>query len=163
MNIPSLKCLNNISCWLIALCFVSVSAIADKLTIERIYDDPDLAGSAPVQLKLSPTGERVSYLKPASDDFLRLDLWEYHIETDTHRLLVDAKQLVPEEGELSDVEKARRERQRIGNTGIIEYAWSRQGDALLFPLGGDLYYYQLADQSVKQLTQSDEFETDSRF
>lgn len=141
----------------------SYCVMADQLTIERIYDDPSLEGSAPVQLKLSPDGTRVSYLKSSADDYLRLDLWEYHIADQVNRLLVDAKKLVPEEGELSDVEKARRERQRIGNTGIIEYSWSKQGDALLFPLGGDLYYYDLNEQAVTQLTQSDAFETDSRF
>ena len=142
---------------------IATPVLADKLTIERIYDEPELAGSAPVNLKLSPDGKRVTYLKPAADDFLRLDLWEYHIPSNTNRLLVDAKQLVPDEGELSDVEKARRERQRIGNTGIVEYSWSRQGDALLFPLGGDLYYYNVNDQTVKQLTETEAFETDSRF
>jgi dipeptidyl-peptidase-4 len=149
--------------YLLLLLLFSSYSMADKLSIERIYAEPELAGSAPVQLKLSPDGKRVSYLKPATDDFLRLDLWEYNIAAKTNRLLVDAKQLVPDEGELSDVEKARRERQRIGNTGIVEYAWSKQGDALLFPLGGDIYYYKVADRSVKQLTQTEAFETDSRF
>ena len=144
-------------------CLLSFSVVADKLTIERIYDEPELEGSAPVRLQLSPDGSRVTYLKPAADDYLRLDLWEYHIADASHRLLVDAKKLVPDEGELADVEKARRERQRIGNTGIVEYSWSKQGDALLFPLGGDLYYYNVPDQAVKQLTQTEAFETDSRF
>lgn len=136
---------------------------SDELTIERIYSDPDLAGGAPVRLKLSPDGRRVTYLKPAADDFLRLDLWEYDLSDEEHRLLVNAKQLVPNEGELSDVEKARRERQRISNSGIVEYFWSKQGDALLFPLGGDLYYYNLEERTAKQLTNSEAFETDSRF
>ncbi len=147
----------------IVLILVPSLLAADKLSIERIYDDPSLEGSAPVQLKLSPDGARVSYLKPSADDYLRLDLWEYHIADQSNRLLVDAKKLVPDEGELSDVEKARRERQRIGNTGIIEYSWSKQGDALLFPLGGDLYYYDLNNKAVTQLTNTEAFETDSRF
>lgn len=163
MSTPMFGHLRNHAGWILIFGLTSALAYGDQLTIERIYDEPELAGSAPIQLKLSPNGERVSYLKPAADDFLRLDLWEYHIASNTHRLLVDAKKLVPDEGELSDVEKARRERQRIGNTGIIEYSWSQQGDALLFPLGGDLYYYQLSTQSVKQLTQTEAFETDSRF
>lgn len=148
---------------LIAMMLLALSANAEKLTIERIYSEPELSGSAPVRLELSPDGTRVSYLKPADDDYLRLDLWEYNIAEQTHRLLVDSKQLVPDEGELSDVEKARRERQRVTNTGIVEYSWSKQGNALLFPLGGDLYYYNIANRSVKQLTYNEAFETDSRF
>lgn len=152
---------------LIFLCALSVgfevAAQSDQLTIERIYGDPALAGSAPVKLKLSPDGKRVTYLKPADEDFLRLNLWAYDVDSKNHRLLVDSKQLVPDEGELSDVEKARRERQRIGNTGIVEYFWSKQGDALLFPLGGDLYYFNVDQDSAKQLTNSEAFETDSRF
>jgi dipeptidyl-peptidase-4 len=63
------------------------------------------------------------------------------------------------------VEKARRERLRIYATGIVEYKWSPDGRALLFPLGGDLYYLELAPETNAQprrLTDTAATETDAR-
>ncbi len=135
---------------------------AERLTIERLYASPDLSGTAPVALKFSPDGKRVSYLKGKPDDSRQQDLWEYHLADRQHQLLVDSSALTPDGEQLDEVEKARRERMRIRGKGIVEYFWSPDGQLLLFPLGGDLYLYRLADQAVSRLTQSDAFETDPK-
>ncbi|MCB1644429.1 MAG: DPP IV N-terminal domain-containing protein [Pseudomonadales bacterium] len=96
--------------------------------------------------------------------FERLDLWEYHIQDATARMLVDSSTLMDSGKLLSDEEKARRERLRIFQTGIVEYFWSPDGSALLFPLNGDLWLYRLdTDEPLVQLTRSDTFETDIQF
>ena len=110
------------------------------LTIERIFADPSLSGSSPRALKISPDGSRVTFLKGKEDAREQLDLWEYNIEADESRLLVDSRVLMPEEVELSEEERARRERMRISAyRGIVTYSWSDDGKALLFPLAGDIY------------------------
>ncbi|WP_062570185.1 S9 family peptidase [Pseudoalteromonas arabiensis] len=136
---------------------------AEQLTLERIFDDPSLAGKAPVQLKFSPDGSRVTYLQGKTDDYNRYDLWEYNLKDNKNRLLVDSAALFSGPENLSDEEKARRERQRIFGKGILEYKWSKDGKALLFPLNGDLYYYELASAKSRKLTDTDAFETDARF
>ncbi|ATC95636.1 dipeptidyl-peptidase 4 [Pseudoalteromonas tunicata] len=138
-------------------------ASAQPLTIERIFSDPGLAGKAPVKLKFSPDGSRVTYLQGKVEDYDRYDLWEYNLKDNTNRVLVDSEQLFSGTESLSDEEKARRERQRIFGKGILEYTWSKDGKALLFPLNGDLYYYSLLDGKSKKLTNTPEFETDARF
>jgi len=76
---------------------------------------------------------------------------------------VDSLALVEEEVELSETEKARRERQRIaGLRGIVDYQWSDDGKALLFMLQGDLFYYRLDNGAARRLTSSDAFETDPK-
>ncbi len=45
----------------------------------------------------------------------------------------------------------------------MEYKFSNDGSALLFPLNGDIYYYNLANKNAKRLTETDEFETDIKF
>ncbi len=139
------------------------SVNAEQLTLERIFDDPSLAGKAPVQLKFSPDGSRVTYLQGKTDDYNRYDLWEYNLKDNKNRLLVDSAALFSGPENLSDEEKARRERQRIFGKGILEYKWSKDGKALLFPLNGDLYYYELASAKSRKLTDTDAFETDARF
>ena len=64
---------------------------------------------------------------------------------------------------LSDEEKARRERMRLSGTGIVEYSWSADGTALLFPLAGDVYYHRIGETGAKKLLDTPEFETDIQF
>ena len=45
----------------------------------------------------------------------------------------------------------------------MEYQFSQDGSALLFPLNGDIYYYHLASKTAKRLTETAGFETDVKF
>jgi len=147
----------------LTLAITSCTMNAQPLSIERLFSDPGLSGKSPVKLKFSPTGERVTYLQGKEDDYNRYDLWEYNLKDKTNRMLVDSQSLFSGPENLSDEEKARRERQRIFGKGILEYKFSKDGSALLFPLNGDLYYYNLAKKQSKKLTNTPEFETDARF
>ena len=136
---------------------------AEKLTIERIFSAPALNGHSPKSLKISPNGKRVTFLQAKANNVNRYDLWEYNLEENKSQLLVDSDTLFNGEEQLSDEEKARRERQRTYGSGIIEYLFSPNGQALLFPLNGDVYYYQIKDKTVKRLTKTTAFETDIKF
>ncbi|MCW8092657.1 S9 family peptidase [Alteromonas sp. ASW11-130] len=135
-------------------------ANAEQLTIERIFESPSLDGNAPTKLKVSPDSQRVTFLKGKITDYEKLDLWEYHIASGKTRMLFDSDKLQSDKVELSDEEKARRERMRLKGTGIVSYEWSEDGKALLFPLGGDVYYHKLGQQGAKQLLDTEAFETD---
>jgi dipeptidyl-peptidase-4 len=145
---------------LIGAAMLSTAVQAEPLDIERIFASPSLDGNAPRALKVSPDGERVTFLKGKQTDYERLDLWEYHIDSGETRLLFDSNDLQSGEEVLSDEEKARRERMRLSGSGIVSYQWSADGKALLFPLGGDVYYHKLGEKGAKQLLDTDVFETD---
>ncbi|MBL8298248.1 MAG: S9 family peptidase [Rhodanobacteraceae bacterium] len=134
-------------------------AMSEKLTIERIYDDPALLGATPRGLKISPDGTRVTFLRGKAEDQNALDLWEYNLADGATRLLVDSKVLQPAEEQLSDAEKATRERQRIaGLKGIVSYRWAPDSQRLLFPLAGQLFLYDLSAptaEAVRSLTPKD--------
>ena len=132
-----------------------------QLELERLFADPALSGTTPRSLTMAPDGSRVTYLKGKAQDANRLDLWQYHIKDGKHSLLVDADSLVSGAETLSDEEKARRERMRLFASGIISYSWSKNSDALLFPLNGDLYYYDVPGKKAKKLTDTAAFETDA--
>lgn len=136
------------------LCLALSSANAAELTLDRIFGDPALAGPTPREVKVSPDGTRVSFVRGRSDDQHQLDLWEYNLKDRTMRLLVDSRQLLPDE-QLGDAEKARRERERTADFhGIVHYDWAPDGRRLLFPLGGELYLYDLdgGGNALRQLT-----------
>ncbi len=126
--------------WLVAV-VVCVPAMAEKLTIERIYSDPDLNGPSPHTLKIAPDGSRVAYARGRDDDQNQLDLWVFEVAGGTTRRLVDSLALGPVP-ELSDVEKARRERERIATLrGIVSYRWSPDSRKILFGVGERLWLY----------------------
>jgi dipeptidyl-peptidase-4 len=129
-------------CLLAAL--AAVPASAERLTLDRIHADPALAGPGVRSLRVSPDGERVTFLRGRPDNQFQLDLWEFNMKDKTTHRLVDSKQLVPNES-LSLEEKARRERARTASlSGILSYSWSPDGKQLLVPIAGDLYLVDVA-------------------
>ncbi len=149
----------------VAACAVAAAPHAQELTIDRLFDAPALSGPSIVELQVSPDGSRVTYLQGRADDKDRLDLWEYSIHDGQARVLVDSTVLEPSHGQLSDEELNRRERQRTAAlSGILEYSFAPSGHALLFPLDGNIYYYDLARSShdaLTKITRAGGFATDA--
>ncbi|GGA79744.1 peptidase S9 [Arenimonas soli] len=149
-----------------ALMTLSAAASAQTLTLEAITGDKPLSGPSLMKPAISPDGKRVTFLRGKDDDRFQLDLWEYDIASGETRRLVDSKLVLPGEETLSDEEKARRERQRIAAfSGIVDYQWAPSSQALLFPLGGELYLYDLGDDvadPVRKLTSGTGFATDPK-
>jgi dipeptidyl-peptidase-4 len=131
-----------ILCLLAALS--ALPASAERLTLDRLYADPALAGPGVRNLKVSPDGEHVTFLRGRPDNQFQLDLWEFNLrDKSTHRL-VDSKVLVPNEN-LTAEEKAIRERNRTASlSGILSYSWSPDGKQLLVPIAGNLFLVDVA-------------------
>ncbi|HET8750519.1 MAG TPA: S9 family peptidase [Sphingomicrobium sp.] len=130
------------------------------LTIERIFSSPPISGPTPRQLKLSPDGRYASLLLPRTTDRDRYDLWAIDTSTGAKRMLVDSTRIGG--GEISEAEKMRRERARVGGTkGIVEYEWAPDSDSVLVPVDGDLYLADVATGAVKRLTNTPETEIDA--
>ncbi|MEO6064457.1 MAG: DPP IV N-terminal domain-containing protein, partial [Lysobacterales bacterium] len=149
------------------LLLVSAQLGAGELTLKAIAGDRSLSGPTLAVPKIAPDGSRVTFLRGRDDDRNRLDLWAFNVAAGTTTRLVNADDVLPAAREtLSDEEKARRERQRIaGQTGIVDYHWAPDSRHLLFPLGGELYWFDLnaADnKSVRQLTHGEGAVTDPK-
>lgn len=149
--------------WLAALALSMIGAPAmaadapPKLTLARLFGSPDLSGSQPRGLKLSPDGRLLTSLRPRADERDRFDLWALDTQTGREWMLVDSK-AIGSGAELSEAEKMQRERARIGGTkGVVAYDWTPDAKAILVPLDGDLYLARL-DGSVTPLTRGPESE-----
>src|SRR5690606_27078597 len=144
----------------------AASRAAEPLTLEAITGDAARAGPTLMRPKGAPDGSRVTFLRGRRDDRNRLDLWAYDVASGTTAMLVDSAVVLPGDEVLSDEEKARRERQRIAAlSGIVDYHWAPDSRRLLFPLGGELYLYDLAktgQDAVRQLTRGGGFATDPK-
>ena len=131
------------------------------LTPEIIHSNPSLDGPSLRRAKISPDGKFVTVLQGRADDAGQQDLWAYDLETGEGRLLVSSTDLLGAPEELSAEEKNRRERAREYGKGIVSYDWA--GDnLLLFPLGGDIYLFDLEKSESRQVTATKGFETDAK-
>ena len=103
------------------LLLMAVPAVhAENLTIERILGGGGLDGPTPQELEISPDGARVSFIRARANDQNRFDLWQYRMDDGITSRLVDADTL-DTGAELSDAEKARRERTlQSGLSAIIQ-------------------------------------------
>ncbi|MEH3037244.1 MAG: S9 family peptidase [Sphingomonas adhaesiva] len=118
---------------------------APTLTLERVFASPDLSGSQPQALGLSPDGTLLTSVRPRADDRSRFDLWAVDTRTGAERMLVDSLK-TGSGAELSEAAKMQRERDRTqtGKTGILDYDWSPDGRSLLVPVDGELFLADLA-------------------
>lgn len=141
----------------------AVASAQEELNLQRIFDSPSLLGSSPRSVSYSPDGTMLTFLKAREDDAARLDLWAYDVASGEASMLVDSKTLEPDDFELSEEEKALRERKRISSSkGIVQYQWDQSGESILVPLAGDIFLVTLADGEVRQLTDTEEFEYDAK-
>ena len=141
--------------------FLTAAPGAGKLTPERINASPSISGTSLRRAAISPDGTMVTVLQGREDNARQQDLWAYDLETGEGRILVSSTDLLGAPEELSAEEKNRRERAREYGSGIVSYSWV--GDNLLmFPLGGDLYLYDLTARKARQVTATKGFETDPK-
>ncbi|MFN3835348.1 MAG: DPP IV N-terminal domain-containing protein [Glycocaulis sp.] len=134
----------------------------ERLTIERLYGSPDLNGPTARLVRFSPDGSRISFLRAKEEDRTVQDLWAMDVETGRSYVLVDARQLAPEERELTEAEIQFRERARITASGVVSYQWDEAGSAVLVPLDGDVFYVDVETGEARRLTETEEFETDAK-
>jgi dipeptidyl-peptidase-4 len=131
-----------------------------KLTIERIFASPPISGATPRLLKLSPDGRYATLLQPRATDRERFDLWAMDTTSGQLRMLVDSTRIGG--GEISEAEKMRRERARVGGSkGIVEYEWAPDGKSVLVPVDGDLYLADVATGAIRRLTNTPATEIDA--
>lgn len=97
----------------------------------------------PRDVTVSPDGQRVVFLRSSAGDDPVNGLWVMDVATGTERLVADPRSLLglddPATGELTDDERARRERTRDGTTGITAYAIDDECKVTAFALNGRLF------------------------
>ena len=137
-------------------------ALAGPLPPQRIFESPDLNGPRAKGVKLSPDGKAVTYIKTKADDLQVTDLWIADVAGGAPRMLLDGRKLAPADKELSEAEKARRERAGVATRGVVDYAWDDQGRFILAPVEGDVWLYEVAAGQARQLTRTPGDEIDAK-
>ena len=141
--------------------YIRTSPVPGGLTPERINGSPALGGTSLSGVQIAPSGEFITVLQGRENNARQKDLWAYDLETGAGRRLVSSTDILEGPEVLSEEEKNRRERARQYGTGIISYNWVGK-NLLLFPLGGDIYLYDLETKESRQVTATKGFETDPK-
>jgi len=118
-----------------------------------------VTGSSLRSAKISPDGSLVTFLRNSDEG--KLELWAFDLSDGSQNRLVGSSDLLSEPEVLSEEEKNRRERRREYGSGIVSYSWV-DANTLMFPLGGDVYLYDLVNRQARQATDSEGFETDPK-
>ncbi|MEP6342636.1 MAG: DPP IV N-terminal domain-containing protein [Maricaulaceae bacterium] len=141
--------------------FLTNNPESGKLTPERLNAAPSLSGASLRRPTISPDGSMVTFLQGPANNPGQQDLWAYDIESGKASLLVSSTDLISGPEVLSEEEKNRRERAREYGGGIISYQFISER-LLMFPLGGDIYLYDLDKKKSRQVTATLGFESDPK-
>jgi dipeptidyl-peptidase 4 len=117
----------------------------------------------PTNISIAPNGQSVFFLRSGPTSFVH-DLYEFDVRAGTERVIATAEQLLAgEEEELSDEERARRERMRLAASGITSYRLSNDGSKILIPLSGRLFIHDHESGATHELHGGNGFPIDPRF
>ena len=119
------------------------------LTPEALFTEPGMRPTPPSHYKISPCGRYVTYLKGSKEATTVLDLWCFDRSKNDHTKLVSASTLDARADEsvteLSDAERAERERRRQFTFGISQYQWLGKSRALVLYADGQAYTTRVGD------------------
>ncbi len=125
-----------------------------RLTLERLFSDPPLAGAPPNRLAFSRDGNAAAWLRGSDHDSEILDLWIARLPDARPESLVRTSDVMDvTEIQVSDSERAVQERLRLHQGGITSFAWcGADAERIVFPLSGELYLVHTADGRLQRLT-----------
>lgn len=121
-----------------------------KLTPELVARFPRPGMAVPGQVAYAPDGRSVTFLFSERGDLQR-DLWSLDLKTGARARLPPPPAEPLTDANVSRAEALRRERLRLRETGITEYAWAKDVPVLLVPMRGTLF--RLAGGRWERLTE----------
>ncbi len=102
----------------------------------------------PRDFAVAGEGSQVLFLRSSGPNDPVNALWALDTSTGAERVVVDPRELAKDvDGEIPAAERARRERVRESAAGITSYTTSNAGLKAAFPLGGELFVADLANET----------------
>lgn len=151
-------------------------AAGERLEVTDLFGKTPLAGRPLKKITWSHDGRWLYFLRPNAEDARVLDLWRQKVQgtgpgrsskadkADKAELLVAARTL-REKGtaELTEEQKAARERRRVRHRGITRFVLDRKNTGVLIPYQGLLYHLDLSSRSLRRVFPEPGGELDPRF
>jgi dipeptidyl-peptidase-4 len=111
-----------------------------RLSIQDIGRLPLPGLDAPGSIAFTPDGSALTYLQSPDGSLVR-SLWRHDLVTGERAILAGPMPAVTSEADLSPEEQLRRERARVSELGVTDFAWAARSEepTLLVPLAGRAY------------------------
>lgn len=105
----------------------------------------------PRNITVTPDGDAVLFLRSEPRSVVH-NLYSLDVATGQEKVLLTAERLLGGQDEkLSPEEKARRERMRQSNRGIVSFSLSEDGTRILVPLGSKVFLYDRTSDKATEL------------
>ncbi len=137
------------------------SAPPKPLTVESIYQPGGLAGRGPETVEWSPDGTKLSYVQ-RDERGEKGELWYVDAATGEKKVLVSAAKLASLDQDVNKV-KNEREKERLTRYHVAAYLWAPDSKHLIFDSQGQLWLYDLGNQTAVQFTSAGDPSGDPKF
>ena len=131
------------------------------LTIENLFQPGGLAGRGPETTTWSPDGARLSYVQ-RDEKGEKGELWYVDAATGEKKVLVSAAKLASLDPDVTKV-KNEREKERLTRYHVAAYLWAPDSKHLMFDSQGQLWLYDLGNETAVQFTSAPDPSGDPKF
>lgn len=131
------------------------------LTIENLFQPGGLAGRGPETTTWSPDGARLSYVQ-RDEKGEKGELWYVDAATGEKKGLVSAAKLASLDPDVNKV-KNEREKERLTRYHVAAYLWAPDSKHLMFDSQGQLWLYDLGNETAVQFTSAPDPSGDPKF
>jgi len=131
------------------------------LTIESIYQPGGLAGRGPETAEWSPDGTKLSFVQ-RDEKGEKGELWYVDAASGEKKVLVSAAKLATLDPDVNKV-KNEREKERLTRYHVAAYLWAPDSKHLIFDSHGQLWLYDLGNETAVQFTSAGDPSGDPKF
>jgi dipeptidyl-peptidase 4 len=131
------------------------------LTVEEVFTPGAITGRGPETMEWSPDGTKLSFVQ-RDDKGEQGELWYVDAATGEKKVLVTAAKLAslaPDYGKVKD----EREKERLTRYHVAAYLWAPDSKHLIFDSQGQLWLYDLGNNTAVQFTSATDPSGDPKF
>jgi len=137
------------------------TAPTKPLTIESLFQPGGLGGRGPETTEWSPDGTKLTFVE-RDEKGDKGELWYVDATTGEKKVLVSAEKLASLDPDVNKV-KNEREKERLTRYHVAAYLWAPDSKHLMFDSQGQLWLYDLGNQTAVQFTSAPDPSGDPKF
>jgi len=160
-NACFLPCFALFNCLLLSLAALAQNAPTKPLTIEAIFQPGGLVGRGPETTEWSPDGSKLTFVQRDVKGE-KGELWYVDTASGEKKVLVSAAKLASLDPDVNKV-KNEREKERLTRYHVAAYLWAPDSKHLLFDSQGQLWLYDLGNETAVQFTSAPDPSGDPKF
>ncbi len=154
-----------LSTLLVCFCVSDVAkaqtAPTKPLTIDTLFQPGGLAGRGPETIEWSPDGMKLTFVQ-RDEKGEKGELWYVDAATGEKKVLVSAAKLASLDPDVNKV-KNEREKERLTRYHVAAYLWAPDSKHLMFDSQGQLWLYDLGNETAVQFTSAPDPSGDPKF